>query len=437
MRAKSATRRDAESTAKRLIAALGEDEVLRVARECRWLRRLRDITPLALVVACLSTLGASKASWLADILRTFNAFTGLSVRYKPFHNQLRKATFPEFMRRLLERTLEKMTRPVLSATAGGKLGKFRDILLHDGSSFALKDGLKDEWPGRFTKVSPAAVEVHLTMSALEDNPIHITLAPDKEAERALGPKAEDLRDCLLLEDRGYESRRFFIDVQNAGGFFIVRGNKAIRPIVRTARDLRGRRLRHLEGKPLSWDALPSRSVDVAIEWGKGAEVYCGRLVALYKRGRRNEKTFVYLHTNLVRTEFSAQEVGKLYRLRWQVELLFKECKSHANMHRFDTEISAIAEGLIWASLLVVVLKRALTHAVQLATGVELSTQRAASSAKHVLDDVLRCLLKTASKLAAAVARVCDYLAQNSRRAHPARDRARGRLSSGLVPQLNG
>jgi hypothetical protein len=435
MQGKRATRSDAESIAKQLVAALGDDEVLQIARQSRWLRRLRDVGPLGLVVACLSTLGASKALWLADILRTFNAFTGLSIRYKPFHNQLRKAEFPEFIRRLLERTLEKMTRPVLSAGMGGKLARFRDILLHDGSSFALKDGLKKQWPGRFTKVSPAAVEVHLTMSALDDNPIQITLAPDKEAERALGPKAEDLRDCLLLEDRGYESRRFFIDVQNAGGFFIVRGNKAIRPIVRKAHDLRGRRLRHLEGKPLSWEVLPSRSVDLAIEWGTGAEVYRGRLVALYKRGRRNEKTFVYLHTNLVRTEFSAQEVGKLYRLRWQVELLFKECKSHANLHRFDTEKSAIAEGLIWASLLVVVLKRAIAHAAQLATGIELSTQRAASCAKHILDDLLRCLLKNASKLAAVVGRACDYLAENSQRAHPARDRERWRLSSGLVPLL--
>lgn len=430
---KCATEVDATSIAKQLIAALGAPEVLQIARECRWLRRLRDITPLALVVACLSTLGASKATWIADILRTFNAFTGLSIRYKPFHNQLRKAAFPEFMRRLLERTLEKMTRPVLSPGLGSKLAKFRDILLHDGSSFALKEGLKKEWPGRFTKLSPAAVELHVTMSAFEDNPIQITLAPDKEAERALGPKAEDLRDCLLLEDRGYEHRRFFLDMQSAGGFFIVRGNKAIRPIVRRAHDLHGRRLRHLEGKPLSWEALPSRSVDVAIEWGKGAETYRGRLVALYKRGRRNEKTFVYLHTNLDRMEFSAHEVGKLYRLRWQIELLFKECKSHANLHRFDTEQSAIAEGLIWASMLVVVLKRAITHAAQLALGIELSTQRAASCAKHVLDDILRSLLGDVSTLAGVVRRACVFLGENSRRAHPARDRRRGRLSSGLVP----
>ena len=250
-------------------------------------------------------------------------------------------------------------------------------------------------------------------------------------------KAEELRDCLLLEDRGYEHRQFFIDMQNAGAFFIVRGNKAIRPIVRKAHDLGGRRLRHLEGKPLSWEALPSRSVDVEIEWGKGTQTYRGRLVALYKRGRRNEKTFVYLHTNLARTEFSAQEVGKLYRLRWQVELLFKECKSHANLHRFNTEKSAIAEGLIWASVLVVVLKRAITHAAQLAIGIELSTQRAAACAKHVLDDILRCLLRGASVLAEVVGRACVFLGENSRRAHPKRDRRTGRLASGLIPLVNG
>jgi len=284
MQERCATEGDAASIAKQLVATLGEAAVLEIARDCRWLRRLRDITPLALVVACLSTLGASRARWIADILRTFNAFTGLSIRYKPFHNQLRKAAFPEFMRRLLERTLAKMTGPVLGPRLGGKLGKFRDILLHDGSSFALKDALKDEWPGRFTKISPAAVELHVTMSAFDDNPIHITLAPDKEAERALGPKAEDVRDCLLLEDRGYEHRQFFLDMQAAGGFFIVRGNKAIRPTVIEARDRDGRRLRHLEGKPLSWEALPSRSVDMEIEWGKGASTYRGRLVALYKRG---------------------------------------------------------------------------------------------------------------------------------------------------------
>jgi len=51
---------------------------------------------------------------------------------------------------------------VLSAGLRSKLGEFCVILLHDGSSFALKDGLKKHW-------SPVAVELHVTMSAFDDN----------------------------------------------------------------------------------------------------------------------------------------------------------------------------------------------------------------------------------------------------------------------------
>ncbi len=42
---------------------------------------------------------------------------------------------------------------------------------------------------------------------------------------------------------------------------------------------------------------------------------------------------------------------------WYIELMFKECKSHANLQAFTTEKAPIVEGLIWASLCAVLLKR--------------------------------------------------------------------------------
>ena len=54
---------------------------------------------------------------------------------------------------------------------------------------------------------------------------------------------------------------------------------------------------------------------------------------IYKRGKHGRKTFTYVHTNLERRTFRIDDVGTLYRLRWQIELLFKEYKSHANLHR--------------------------------------------------------------------------------------------------------
>ena len=193
---KDATNPDAESTAKLLLEVLGEEEILLIARECRFTKRARKIRPLALVVACLSTLGSGTVQWLADILRTFNAMTGMSVQYKPFHNQLSKVQFPEFLRRVAERILRKLTLPVLESIPEGKLSKFVDIQLHDGSSFALKDELAAVWPGRFTKISPAAVEIHVTMSALSGNPLSIALTADKEAERAFAPKPASLKGVL-------------------------------------------------------------------------------------------------------------------------------------------------------------------------------------------------------------------------------------------------
>lgn len=423
---------EAEAIGRKLIEVLGDAAVEKAARRCGFLRRQREIAPVALLVACISALGAGAAAWLADILRAFNAFTGKAVRYKPFHNQISKAKFPVFVHAILEELLVRLAAPVLEGVPKKMLAQFEEVLIHDGTSFALKNALAKRWPGRFTKVTPAAVELHVTMSVLSDNPVAIVLAPDKEAERPFAPKATSLKNRLLLEDRGYEARDFFVAVQEAGGSFVVRGTKSIRPTIREARDPKGRRVRHLEGKRLSWRVLPRHDVDLQIDWKcDSGEIYSGRVVVFYTEGNRNKKTYVYLHTNLSRMDFSASDVGMLYRLRWQIELLFKEWKSHANLHKFDTAKAPIAEGLIWASLLAATLKRAITHAAERACGEQLSTQRAACSAKHFLDEILASVLHCGEQLTMAIRDAFAFLAQNARRAHPERDRKTGRLAAGL------
>ena len=429
------TKISAKSIAKRLLRVVGETEVELKARETGFLKRKRKVSPLGQLVACISTLGVSGVKWLADILRTFNKLNNESLQYKPFHNQLKKEEFSEFLRRVLERALNNLTLPVLQSVEGGKLARFRNIYLHDGTSLALKDSLADQWPGRFTKISPAAVELHVTMDVWEDNVIDLTLTADKEGERQYGPTPEDIEDCLLIEDRGYQSRDFFREAQAKQGFFIVRGTKNIRPTILAARDLQGRgsrRLRRLEGKRLSWNVLPQEGVDLDIEWGEGAKRYVGRLVVFYSSDKRKAKAFTYLHTNLDRSVFLADEVGRLYRLRWQIELLFKEWKSHANLHKFDTSKTAIAEGMVWAGLIAATLKRCLTHAAEQVLGIELSTDRVAKAARHFFDDISRALLRGRG-LARAIKDAIKFFSINTRRSHPDRDRCTGRLAAGLCP----
>ena len=416
-----------QQIAQALRETLGDKPLEDIARDCGLLKRKRMISPFELLVACISTLGSSDAQWLADIVRRFNYLTGKDVKYKPFHNQLRKPAFPVFLRKVLERCVSKLRSRVLEGIPEEKLAQFHDILAHDGCSFAIKNTLANVFPGRFTKISPAAVELHVTMSLFADNPRNIALAPDSCSERDFVPLTETIRGCLLLEDRGYEDRGFFQAIIDAGGHFIVRGKKSIKPTIRKAYDRNGRRIRYLENKRLTWRRLPRHDVDLLIDW----HGYQGRLVAFYTPGKRNRKNYVYLHTNLDRTTFSMAEVSQLYRLRWQVELLFKQWKSHANLHGFDTSKAAIAEGLIWASIIAATLKRISAHAAEHVWGVELSTQRVAQAALNFFDDILKALLHTRRSLHRILSAAFYYLSRNARRANPDRDRRTGRLRFGL------
>ena len=80
---------------------------------------------------------------------------------------------------------------------------------------------------------------------------------------------------------------------------------------------------------------------LSVEFHVGPRVVGFRVVV--RPGR--EAAMTRRCTNLPRTPFSLDLVGRLYRFRWQIERCFKEWKSYANLHQFDTANVPIAEGL--------------------------------------------------------------------------------------------
>ncbi|MCR3895722.1 transposase, partial [Aeromonas caviae] len=98
---------------------------------------------------------------------------------------------------------------------------------------------------------------------------------------------------------------------------------------------------------------------------------------LIRRWFAEEKRFCIWMTNLPRERWPAEKVMALYRCRWQIELLFKELKSHNRLKAFATRQKAIAEGLIWASLLALLVKRRL--ALTLIGSAELSMLKIAKN----------------------------------------------------------
>jgi hypothetical protein len=154
-----------------------------------------------------------------------------------------------------------------------------------------------------------------------------------------------------------------------------------------------------------------------------------------KRGHRQtwakKNSTVFLLTNLPVSDFDGDVVGQLYRLRWQVELVFKDWKSFANLHAFQTTHRHIAEGLIWASLCAAFIKRALAHFAQKACGSEISTRIAAASGPHILPLLADWTRHTRSNREFLA--VFAFLADNARRTHPERRTKLPQTKLGLRP----
>ena len=73
------------------------------------------------------------------------------------------------MQELASHVLSTLVVEVLKPSRAGLLAEFGRVLTQDGSSFAVKDALRRSYPGRFTTVSPAAVELQVSWNLCRES----------------------------------------------------------------------------------------------------------------------------------------------------------------------------------------------------------------------------------------------------------------------------
>jgi Transposase DDE domain len=346
-------------------------------------RRQRVITPFRLGLALTAICARQRVETIADFHGGFNALFGPTVTYNAFYNQVAKPHFAAFARTMAERLISAMTLKVLRFETGQAFGAFRHIVMQDGRAFAIPDGLREVLPGRFKAVPPAAVERHTTMDLLCDAPTTVVLPPDTARDQAFLPEPASLRASVLLADRGSLDLHYRRRVQDEGGFVLIRAQAGMNPHVVEALREDGTRLRSLRNKPLKaiHAKLPQRQrVERGVQWQIDGHPLCLRLILSWNPPT---KSFCYFLTNLPPKRYPLEVSCRADKWRWQVELLFKEWKSYANLHAFDTAPPTLVEGLIWAAIAAAALTRFLAHRTQLLMEVPMSTRKVAMGAMPV------------------------------------------------------
>jgi hypothetical protein len=397
-------------------------------------KRERLITPFRLGLSVVASLATQQVQTIADLHRQFNELWSFKSDYKACYTPLLTSRSPEFFRASLCHIMRQLTMKVLGFEAGEAFREFNRLLLQDGSSFALHKALAEVFPGRFNAVSPAAVELHCTLDVLQDAPLTIALSPDTDSAHDYRPEPASLRGAVFLADRGYLDLTYLRDIDRHGGFFIVRSKSKLHSRVIEAYREDGQRIKSCQDR--DFQAITSKfpkqqRAGLAVEWRIEGEPFRGRLIV---RWNPETKCFDYLLTNLPQDRYTIRIICLGYKLRWQVELLFKEWKSYTNLHKFDTEKDTICEALIWASLAASAMKRFLAHAAEPLLEVVISTRKAAMPSAYDLPKLFRALrYGNGPWYRRAFQEMIHYLGSNAKRAHPERDARTGRARLGRKP----
>lgn len=260
-------RENLSNIGRRLTRVLSAERVNGLGRAVRFCQRERIITLYRLALSLLASCATMRVQTLADVHRNVSALFSSTVAYKPFHNQLAKSRFGEFMRELVALMLEHWVMRVLRAAPGGAFAEFERVVIQDGSSFAAKQTLAGVYPGRFRQKGPAAVELHVSLDWLSESVSRVALTPDTSPERPELPEAASLRGALLLADRGYFDVKHLKSLLDSDAHFVIRGYVSMNLIVLRAYDEAGNGLRGYTEQPLQSVRKPKRKMlDLDVSW---------------------------------------------------------------------------------------------------------------------------------------------------------------------------
>lgn len=410
-------------------------------RVTQFIRRLRTVGAADFVWAVvLSRFGAGSPAF-DQARQIFQRLSGVRIWPRPFQMRFKSAAAVELMAAAFETAVEpwRRSRGVMHRLAR----HFPDIIAIDSTIVRLNDRLRRFFPGHMG--TPSELKVTVALSVFGLLPLAARLTSRKIHDSRLFPDLSLFRPgSLLLFDNAYAAAAELNKLIDANLKFIapmrINGNPIVDKVVRGPKRIRklvagaspdGVRLSQLLRRGARVKGTWDLKVRVRITGGgEHGPLVPMRLVIRpgrkRTRGRRTHRTVAstyYYLTNLD-SSWSGEATAELYRLRWQIELTFKELKQHLSLESVATKDPYAAQVLVWASLLALVVSRTIAAVL---TPLRQLTGLAAKHAAAVLSRVLRgsldllILLFSGSVPRRLAREIIDQIA--SKAARPNRERA--------------
>lgn len=302
-----------------------------------------------------------QALWTAYVLAARDAITKSA-----FQRWVAKPQLVPWLEGLLATALERSMRRTTKKLAGA-LAQFRDLFMVDSSVVRLPDYLAGVFPGTGKSHGSASLKLHVVQRVTGGGIRTFKTTEGKAHDSKHFHVGSWVQGALVLMDLGYYCFRRFARIDALGGFFISRVKDKANPwIVRSLRAHRGRKV-PIAGERLQTvlARLRRKVLDLEVEVEYYPRAYRGvshkkrlrlRLVGVWDKA---DGCYHLYFTNVPPEKLAAAQVADAYRLRWQVELFFRELKGVHRLEELPGTKPHILRAMVLASLLSALVTRRL------------------------------------------------------------------------------
>jgi hypothetical protein len=391
-----------------------------VARDVRFIERLRAIRAGRFVWAVVLSRFGSGIPGFAEARHWYERLGGDGLWPRPFQMRFKKPAVVS----LFERAFEEAVRPwrERSSRARHPLARwFPDVVAWDSTLIQVADDLRRVFKG--ARGAKASLKIGLAISVFGRLPLLARFIAGHRHDMLVFPPLEAFRKgTLWLFDKGFVAYDRLRDIDAAGQFFLcpmrLNGNAVVKH-ARLAPRHAGRVLKNASEEVWLRTLLPRAKkigrcwdLDVVV-WPKTTTRSCqpvrARLVIV--PGPDGEQR-PYL-TNLPPARWTPGFLREAYRLRWQIELVFKELKQDLNLRAVPSKDPHAVQVFAWASLIALALSRAVAAWLQpLATLVGLAANVRPALVSRALRGAIRFLAEALLATAAQVGLFLRLLAED-------------------------
>jgi hypothetical protein len=307
---------------------LDPDSIEALAEDMRLVQRKR--VHHAGLMVCAFILSAFERSTdtegrLLDARITYERLGGPASGKTSFRKMAHKLL--PVQHRLLRRRLRRLAATLPTEQMRGRLLQLADVLIPDGCAFKLAQALSGLYPGTGTA---AELKLHAVYSVKAQACIQVSPTAGSVHDSDGFWPATWVSGALYLWDLGYQNNERFVDATEAGAYVLQRLKVLSNPVALASYGPTGcrRPLVGQDGRPLRLNEAcefgyvhHQAVLDLDVEIAEGSRKITARVVCVPHEGEDR-----YYLTTLPRDIFSAHDIAELYRVRWEVELLFRTWK---------------------------------------------------------------------------------------------------------------